>query len=83
METTMKAKRKFKLPHPLIIILSIVLFATLLTWFIPAGEFERVQNDAGITVVVPGTFKFKGSQRVNPIMIPNYIILTDTGISLV
>mgnify|MGYP000862249521 FL=1 len=79
METTMKAKRKFKLPHPLIIILSIVLFATLLTWFIPAGEFERVQNDAGITVVVPGTFKFKGSQRVNPIMIPHYIIQGSIG----
>ena len=49
-------KKKFHLPHIFIILFFIVLLCTILTWIIPAGEFDRVENEAGRMVVVPGTW---------------------------
>ena len=46
---------KKKMPHTLLIVLSILILFILLTWIVPPGQFERqVQN--GREVVVPGTY---------------------------
>jgi len=50
-------KGKFKVPHTLVILFSIVVLAQILTYMIPAGSFERVENTAGGSQVVPGSFQ--------------------------
>jgi uncharacterized ion transporter superfamily protein YfcC len=49
-------KRKFKVPHTLVILFSMVVLAQILTYVIPAGSFDRVENAAGQQQVVPGSF---------------------------
>ncbi len=49
-------KKKFKLPHIFVLLFGITLICSILTWIIPAGNFERVVNDAGREVVVAGTW---------------------------
>lgn len=49
-------KKKMKVPHSFVIILSIVLVMSLLTWVIPAGKFARTENEQGIEVVFPISF---------------------------
>lgn len=48
-------KKGFHLPHIFIILFGIVLVCAILTWIIPAGNFDRVDVD-GREVVVPGTW---------------------------
>lgn len=43
----------------------IILLVTVLTYIVPAGEFERVVNDAGKTVVVPGSYHRIDQSPVN------------------
>jgi uncharacterized ion transporter superfamily protein YfcC len=49
-------KRKFKVPHTLVILFSMVVLAQILTYVIPAGSFDRVENEVGRMQVVPGSF---------------------------
>lgn len=67
-------KKMFKVPHSFVIILFIILFATLLTWVIPAGQFDRIENALGIKVVNPETFSIIEKSPVNPLKIPMYIL---------
>lgn len=48
---------KIRLPHPLVLLLGGVAIAALLTWVLPAGEYERrVHPETGASVVVAGTY---------------------------
>jgi uncharacterized ion transporter superfamily protein YfcC len=48
---------RFAFPHPLVLLLACVAFAASLTWVVPAGVYDRVDDPAsGRAVVVPGTF---------------------------
>lgn len=50
-------KKGFSLPHIFIILFGIVLVCAILTWIIPAGNFDRITDEAtGREVVVPGTW---------------------------
>jgi uncharacterized ion transporter superfamily protein YfcC len=49
-------KRKFKVPHTLVILFSMVVLAQILTYVIPAGSFDRVETESGRMQVVPGSF---------------------------
>lgn len=48
--------RYFKVPNTLVLLFSIMIVALILTWIVPAGEFETEINEAGRSVVVPGTY---------------------------
>ena len=50
-------KSRFKVPHTLVILFGIVILAWILSCLLPAGSFERVENAAGRSQVVPGSFK--------------------------
>lgn len=50
-----KARKKFKIPHTYAIIFSIIIVATIATYFIPAGQYD-VQEVDGRQVVVDGTY---------------------------
>ena len=49
-------KSKFKVPHTLVILFSMVILAQLLTYVIPTGAFDRFETDAGRMQVIPGSF---------------------------
>ena len=62
-----KVKQK-KFPHTLIILLTIILVAVVLTWIIPAGEYQRVKDaTTGKKIVEPDTFQFIAQSPVNPL----------------
>lgn len=51
------AKKGFKLPHTYVLIFSIIILVTLLTYIIPAGEFNRVIDaNTGRTIVDATSF---------------------------
>jgi uncharacterized ion transporter superfamily protein YfcC len=53
---------RFKLPHPLVLLLGGVVVAVVLTWILPAGSYQRrTDPETGREVVVPGTYA-----RVDP-----------------
>ncbi len=51
-------KSRFKVPHTLVFLFGMVIVAQVLTYLLPAGAFERVENAAGRLQVVPGSFHF-------------------------
>lgn len=50
-------KRFFRIPHTLALLFAIMAGALVATWLLPQGEFQTSVNDAGNTVVVPGTYQ--------------------------
>lgn len=56
METTLNKKRKFSSLSTITVLSLIILLVAILTYIVPAGEFDRVVNEAGKTVVVPGSY---------------------------
>jgi len=53
----MKLRAHFQFPHPLALLFGIAVLAALLSYVLPAGEYERRVDDAtGRTVVVAGTY---------------------------
>ena len=65
--------KKFQVPHSLAIIVVAMFLASVLTYIIPAGSFDRVANAAKKTVVVAGSFKYITPTPVNPFTILNYV----------
>ena len=57
--TSPAKKEKFKMPHPVVLIYALVIFMVVLTWIVPAGEFQRREIEVGGSrrvVTVPNTF---------------------------
>lgn len=51
-------EKRFKIPHTLALIAMIMVVVAIATYFVPAGAYEKVVNEAGRTVVVEGSFKY-------------------------
>ncbi|MDK2818646.1 MAG: YfcC family protein [Spirochaetota bacterium] len=50
-------KFKFKTPHVFTVILFLTLITAILTWFVPAGQYEYTLNtEVGREVPIPGTY---------------------------
>ncbi len=59
--------RGFTLPHPLVLLVGAVGVAAALTWFLPAGEYDRRDDEAtGRRVVVAGTYHEVEAAPVGP-----------------
>jgi uncharacterized ion transporter superfamily protein YfcC len=58
-------RRRFRVPHTLVLLLGMVVAALLLTYLLPAGSFERVDAGHGRMQVVPGTYR--PTPEVNPL----------------
>jgi len=56
---------KFKLPHSYALIVLIILLVTLMTYFVPAGEYERVSTQKGIERVKPDSFHLINNSPVS------------------
>lgn len=62
-----KKKKGFKFPHPVVLMFSIVLILSILSWFIPAGEYVRVQDpNSGRMVVDPSSYHVIESNPITP-----------------
>ena len=59
--------KNFKVPHTLVLLFSMMVFAYALTWLLPSGSFEMTTNGQGKQVVVPGTYKVLEEQVSLPI----------------
>ncbi len=66
-EIVHRKKRKFEFPHVFALLFGLIIIAAILTYFVPAGEYERVVNEEGYNVVVDGTFKEMESNPTSPI----------------
>jgi len=55
-----------KNPNSYVIIFSLIIIAMILTWVVPSGTFDRVEDAAsGKTVVDPGSFKYVEDKSVS------------------
>lgn len=66
------SRRRFRVPHTLVLLFAIMIVALILTWLLPQGRFETALTEAGRTVVVPGTFTVT-EERV---FLPPWALLT-------
>lgn len=70
MEETKQRQR----PHVFLILTALLLLASVLTWLIPAGSYEREFHEAaGQTVVVPGSFAYTVPSPVVPWQLPRLL----------
>lgn len=70
-------KKDFHMPHVFIILLVIMLFVVLLSYLIPSGSYERIEDAAGFTVVDPDTFRYVENET--PITFMDYFEAVYTG----
>ncbi len=49
-------KKKFNLPHTFIILFAIIVLCAVMTWIIPAGSFDYMENADGRSVAIAGTW---------------------------
>jgi len=49
-------KNRLKVPHTLVLLFGMVGLGQILTYLLPAGAFDRIENAAGRLQVVPGSF---------------------------
>lgn len=60
-----RKKTRFSLPHVFALLVILILLAAVASWFVPAGEFDRVENEDGRMVVVPGSYHHVEENPVN------------------
>lgn len=65
-----KKTKSFHMPHVFIILLLIMLFVVALSYIIPSGMYDRLENASGITVIDPDTFHYVENEM--PISFMNY-----------
>lgn len=60
-------KKEFRFPSSAIILFMLVVLVMILTWVVPAGQFDKVMNEQiGAEVVDPGSFHSVEQSPVNP-----------------
>ncbi|MBJ8191634.1 C4-dicarboxylate ABC transporter permease, partial [Bacillus cereus] len=68
-------KKWLKMPHTFVILIFLTLVAGILTYVVPAGEFERVKNETtGKTLLVPGSYAHVDPNPVRLWDIPKSIV---------
>lgn len=65
------------MPHVFIILLFIMLFVVVLSYLVPSGTYQRLQDASGITVIDPNTFQYVENET--PIGLMDYFEAIYTG----
>ena len=61
------SERKREFPHVFVILLAIILVVCILTYIVPAGQYQRVLDEASNRMVIdPDSFTYMDSTPVNP-----------------
>lgn len=74
----MKKKSKINLQnmHPYVILLLLLLFASLMTYVVPAGVYDRIPNDMGQNIADPNSFHYIDATPIAPWMLFSIIVET-------
>lgn len=72
-----KKQQGFRMSHVFIILLFIMLFVVVLSYIIPSGSYQRLQDASGITVIDPNTFQYVENET--PIGFMDYFEAIYTG----
>ena len=64
---------RFKVPHTLVLLFSMVCIAYLMTLIVPQGEFDRETNDKGREQVVAGSYHEVDEQLLGPWTVLTFI----------
>lgn len=60
-------KKKLKMPHTYVILVIMLLLVTALSWFIPSGEYDRIEDpETGRIIVVDGSYHAVEKEYVTP-----------------
>ena len=66
-DKTPKGKEKREIPHIFVILLVIIIIATICTWLVPAGAYDRVLDEAtGRMIIDPDSFHYIDKTPVDP-----------------
>jgi uncharacterized ion transporter superfamily protein YfcC len=52
------------IPHTLVLLSGMIVLALLLTYVLPAGQYERIEEETGRLQVIPGTFQATPDQEL-------------------
>lgn len=66
-------KKGFQIPHVFVILFLMIIIATIMTYFVPAGTFVRVKNSLGNTMVDPNSFHYVKQNPISFLSIPMYV----------
>ena len=66
--------KNLKMPHVYVVILIALFFASILTYIIPAGVYERTTTEAGTTMVIVESFKNIEANPRGPWLLPYYCV---------
>lgn len=66
-----------KVPHIYVILFIMIVIASIATYLIPAGQFDRVENESGAAIIQPGTFENTGAP---PIGIMDFVLSIPLGL---
>lgn len=80
-QRTKKALPKFltmEMPHTYLLIFAILTLSAILTYIIPAGQFETVVNESGRSILVSGTFHYVES---SPVSLYQFLSAIPNGLS--
>lgn len=69
-------EKKSFMPHIFVVLFIIITLAAIASYIVPAGEYDRVENDAGRTVVVPDSYEVVDQ---TPVSFLNYMFSIPTG----
>ena len=67
-------KKKFKMPHSYVIIFMLLIFVSIMTYLIPAHEYDREKNEAGNTTVIVESYHEVEGEPVPVWKIPNFVM---------
>lgn len=73
-QPTAKTKWKLKMPHSYVVICILLLFVSVMTFFIPANEYNREKTSAGNTTVIVESYHPVEKNPVPFWEVPNYIM---------
>lgn len=67
MPTLNDKKKKFQFPSSTLMLFGIIVVVTLLTWVVPAGQYEyAIDETTGYSVVVGDSFQYTEQSPVTP-----------------
>ena len=72
-----REKKKFSMPHIFVILFMIIILASLASYIVPAGEYERVTMEDGREVIDPNTFELVES---TPVGLFDFMFAVPTGL---
>jgi uncharacterized ion transporter superfamily protein YfcC len=65
-ESTVSAKKVFKVPHTYVIIFTIIILAAIGSYVVPPGVYDRMKDESGKTRVVPDSYHEVERSAVTP-----------------